>query len=517
VVAPLLIALALVSCGEARSSFPEANTITVLYPGDISMLGPASDDVPKFLISLPLVNYEPGSYCGQPTPALAESWESSADFREWTIELRPDVLWHDGVPVTAADIVFSLDIYGHPDVLSYLAGPVDSAVALGPGTVRLFLSEPSNWPLGGWVTFLPRHLLEHLDPADFYEWEFWRAPVGNGPFRFVRYLPRTMIELEANPDYYRGPPEIEHVVIKVTAAGNATGVIELTSGGVDLISARPSELAAVADDQRFQVVPRVSSSHSRWLLYHPDSEILGDTRVRRAITQAIDRRTLQEALLLPDGSPLTDAPYSVCQFHSRTTVEPWPYDPGEAGRLLESAGWVDADGDGVRDREERPLQFTLTTTRTDVPAAVLIQDNLRDVGIHMEILELERPTAQGRLESGDFEAGIFPSVLPSMLISPTSPTPSSDVFRTAYPEISALLKRVGSGGEPDPAEQERVYADLALAFREELPATFLSALAYPIVVDRRVRGFGRDGWVPPAWRWPFGGLEFLTLESVDRP
>lgn len=106
--------------------------------------------------------------------------------------LKEGIRWHDGIPVTVDDIAFTVEILTHPDVMSYNAGPLDSAIALDSRTVKLFMSRPSRWPLQGWVTFLPRHLLAEEDPADYYDWTFWEHPIGNGPFRFVRHGRRRL-------------------------------------------------------------------------------------------------------------------------------------------------------------------------------------------------------------------------------------------------------------------------------------------------------------------------------------
>lgn len=504
------------ACGS-RTADPAGvldNTVTVLYPSDIGVFGPRWDDSPKFLLFLPLVNYERGSSCGEPTPVLAERWEHSQDYREWTVGLREGVRWHDGVPVTADDIVFTVQILTHPDVMSYNAGPLDSAVATDPRTVKLFMSRPNRWPLQGWVTFLPRHLLDQEDPADFYQWEFWQHPVGNGPFRFVGHVPQTMIELEANPDYYRGPPSIARLLIKLTTAGGGSGLLELRSGEVDIIPTTLFEAAAISRDPELQIVYRISSSHTRWLLYHPKHPIFSDRRVRLAITHAIDRPALHAARGLPEDLPVTDGPYTVCQFESGAVTRPWPHDEAEAVRLLEETGWSDRDGDGVRERDGREFRFTLLASRDDVRSALLLQAELRRIGIEMEIQELEASVAGNRLREGDFEAGIFPHVLPRMLLIPDPSSRIAAEFRAAYPEIVAATDSLRL--EPNATARERRSIELGLRFREELPATFLHPKAYPIAANGRIRGFDHDGWTPPSWRWAFGGLEFLRIEEVGK-
>ncbi len=511
VVLPGLVTFVAAACSPAPRDAPDVRTVTVMYSGDVGIFSPTWDDSPKFLLFLPLVNFEQGSYCGEPTPLLAERWEHSPDYREWTVFLRPGVLWHDGEPFTAEDVAFTIDILTHPDVLNYNAGAVDSAVVLDPLTVRLFLDAPNSWPLEGWPTFLPKHLLENEEPGEYYEWEFWRSPVGNGPFRFVREIPGTAIELEANPDYFRGRPEIDRVVIKVTAAGSRSGVLELRSGGADIISADLVGAPAIADDPRFQVAYRVSTSHTRWLLYHPEHPIFSDRRVRRAMSHAIDRPGLQAALGLPEGLPVTDGPYSVCQFDSGTITEPWKYDQREAVRLLEESGWADHDGDGVRDRDGRPFRFSIVVSGKDLRSAVLLQAELRQIGIEVEVEQTEGTIAVERLHAGEFEAGIFPAVLPYQLIAPYPSHPVRTIMHLAYPDIVELMDSIRVA--PAGAERDRQWRELGRRFREDLPASFLYPNVYPLAATRRVQGLEWDDWAPPAWRWPFGGLEFLWVEE----
>ncbi|MHC4489773.1 MAG: ABC transporter substrate-binding protein, partial [Planctomycetota bacterium] len=100
-----------------------------------------------------------------------------------------------------------------------------------------------------WDVYYPKHLLENLDPKEFTSWKFWTEPVGNGPYRYVRHVPRTMIELEANPDYYRGKPKIERLVLKF----GGYPLTELMSGNVDCIDISSLEAIKLADDPRFRV------------------------------------------------------------------------------------------------------------------------------------------------------------------------------------------------------------------------------------------------------------------------
>jgi peptide/nickel transport system substrate-binding protein len=500
----------------ADNSGNATRTITILYPAEERLLGPVWDDTPKFLMFLPLVNYERQASCGELAPALAERWEHSADYKTWTVWLRQDVLWHDGVPVTAGDIKFTIDLLKHPDVLNYNAFGVDSVEILDEHTVRIHLSEAGRWPLGGWVTFYPRHLLAELDPSEFHEWEFWTRPVGNGPFRYVRHVPRTMMELEANPDYFRGKPRIERVILRFVAAGSGTGLLEMRSGNADLTSILSLlEARQLARDPDFRVHYRLSRSHASWLVYNPQHPLFQDVRVRRALTQAVDRSALHAALDFPPDLPVTDGPYTVCQFERRGMAEPWPFDPAAAARGLDEAGWRMEAGDGTRKRDGVEFRFTTSVPPQEERAALVLQDQFRRLGVRMEVQRLQGNLLSARVRNGNFEAVIPPQVLIQQTMASSEPHGKNTLFRKAYPEIVGLLDVAPL--EPRPAYREEQFRQLAQAFRRELPATYLYPRVYPIVAHRRIRGFDHDGWTPPAWRWVFGGLEWLWLESTNDP
>ena len=170
----------------------------------------------EFLVFLPLVRENELS--GDRQPCLATRWDHSADYREWTYRLRSGVRWHDGRPVTVDDVKFTLELHSRPNS-PYMELPEGA-----PLTESVTVHDASTFTVRGiqwsslnadWVvSILPRHLLQDLDYQNFYKWDFWLRPIGNGPYRYLRDDPQTMVELEANPDYYKGKPRIERVVLK---------------------------------------------------------------------------------------------------------------------------------------------------------------------------------------------------------------------------------------------------------------------------------------------------------------
>lgn len=169
-----------------------------MYPGDEYLMGPNEEGEPMFMVFLPFAKENKN---GELEGRLAASWEHSEDYRTWTIHLRSDVRWQDGVPVTANDVKFTLDLLEHPDVLGIDLTPgVESSKVLNDTTIVITYKRIRD-SLDSWTVYYPKHLLKDLVPKDIAKWDFWTQPVGNGPYRYVRHVPKTMMELEANPDY----------------------------------------------------------------------------------------------------------------------------------------------------------------------------------------------------------------------------------------------------------------------------------------------------------------------------
>lgn len=515
----LLPSIAVVSACMAadRPVADSSESITILYDGgDEAVFGPEWDDSPKFLIFQPLAS-QSVDWCAEPDGGLAEHIEHSADWRTWTVRLRPDVRWHDGEPVTAEDIAFTLRLWRHPDV-ECGGAQVDSVEMLDPHTLRLVLKRPGTWPLAGWDVFYPAHVLQDLDPKDFFSWDFWKQPVGSGPYRYVRHLPETMTELEANPDFVGGEPRIRRVVLQYRAGAGRSGIMELRAGTADLVTGvSPLDAAKIAEDPRYHLY-HVWQGTAEWLIWNHNDPRLGDVRVRRALTHALDRREYARMLGFPDALPITDAPAVFCR---ETDPPAWPAlaaDTAEAGRLLAEAGWEDRDGDGIREwvgppadglTPGDPLRIALVVSQRNERSAVLIADQLADVGVAIDIHVLAQELVHGRFSQGDFQAIIPPSVhgLYAALGLDSPIGPADTLLARLVAEARA---------EPDAAIREERFRSLSERYLEVLPATLLAMRTSTMIAHRRIRGLGEPGSIIPraSWRWPYGGLEDLWIEET---
>jgi len=484
-------------CGRVENrGYSRGSTIIVGVPGsDSQVLNPTPhSDHPFWLVFLPLMALnERGELEGR----LAERWELSPDYWERTYYLRPGVRWHDGVPVTAQDIKFSIELLNNPDVLEF--GELLSVTVLNDQTVKIRFRSSSYYELR--EIQYPKHLLELLDTKQFWNWDFWKHPVGNGPYRVVRHVPETMMEFEVNPDYYGGRPSIERVVVKFVGGA---GLTALLAGEVDAISRiDPAWIPTLAADARFQLYHSPSSTYAGLFWQHRDP-LFRDARVRRALTLAIDRRGLLQLARFPGDSPLADGPMTERQFRRGEFDESLPYDPEQARALLEAAGWHDRNG--LREREGLAFRFTALVPQSSFyqKMAVYIQAQLRRVGVEMDVQM--RADVVGRIRSGEFQAAFDRADFGHLTY--TLSGGDSFEFAGSYQNarVIELVKRAETTANPD--VQDQIYTDLRVIFREDVPLTYLIPFTRFSVAHRSIRGLSSP------WRIdPLRFMEDLWLEE----
>lgn len=461
----------------------------------------------SYLMFLPLVALEGYGY-GDPQPVLAERWEHSEDYREWIFFLRKDVKWHDGVPVTAHDIKFTLDLRQHPAISTGVAAR-SSVEVLDDFTFKVTYKKPTDG-LDWWPVYYPKHLLEGLDPKEFWNWEFWVQPVGNGPYRYVRHVPKTMVEVEANPDYYRDKPRIERVVLKFSGTNQLT---ELLSGNVDALTyVNPIDVLKLKDDPRFRVYYKMWSEFLFAIFWNHNNPLFNDPNIRKALTLAINRRELAQVINYPKDIPIFDVIFTRRQFQRGELPEPLPYDPEWANKLLEEAGWRDTNSDGIRERDGQEFSFTIILRQGGEmeKGVIYIQDQLRHVGIRMEVQPLDRSLFHKRIRLGDFEAAIgrFDN-------SPVGDIQGYRLFidedsPIGYRNLEVVELLTTAQNTMEPNDVDRIYREIMPIFQADLPLTFLFPQVTTHVVHRRIKGLSSNNRQDPVWF-----MEYLWIEDEE--
>lgn len=366
---------------------------------------PLAKAVQKHVLFLTLGAYDSAL---QPVPRLA-TWRWSEDRRMLDLEVRHDVWWHDGVPTTADDVVWTLSMARQPEVAYPRAADLTAirhVTAVDSFTVHVEFERPQ--PVFPDVltdlAILPHHLLAAVPPDEIRTARFNAAPVGNGPFRFVDYRPnqRWVFRRDSLFPEELGRASIERFVIAVVDEP-ATKLAALTSGELDFAGVSPAHAEYVAADPHLRAVdyPVLVSYALVWNLRRKPFD---EPDVRRALTMALDRQYMIDAVLYGFGT-VADGPVPP-EHPWYEPVEGVAYDTVEAGRLLTEAGWS-MGADGVRQRDGRTLEFQLLTVGSGASALEqLIQAQLGRVGVQVTIRQLELTsflaTAQG--PARDFDA-----------------------------------------------------------------------------------------------------------------
>lgn len=324
--------------------------------------------------------------------------------------LRPGIRWHDGTPFTSADVKFTVEAINDPHYNPESTDGFDRITSVDtpdPLTAVVRYREIyAPYALQFIRGCLPKHLLQgqDIDRATGYN----RNPLGTGPYRVVEWKTGEHILLERVPDYWRGGglPRIRRLLFKFVANTN-TRVNQLRSGEVHLVGLVPWDKA-----RELQRVPGLTlhrmagNAYEHVTLNERHFPPFADLRVRRALIHAIDRELMARTIL--DGlAPVAHGPIQPVSWAFTENIRTYPYDPARAKALLEEAGWVDSNGDGVRDRGGRPLAFTLITQagyaiRENV--AQMMQRQLRDTGVDMRVQLHDGTTISAIWFEGRFDA-----------------------------------------------------------------------------------------------------------------
>jgi peptide/nickel transport system substrate-binding protein len=447
-------------------------------------------------------------------PLLARSW-SRRDPVTLAFDLDPRAKWQDGIPVTSRDVIFTFQRATNPSIaprLVALLRRIKSVTAEGDRRVVFHFTEPYGEQLYD-ATFhaapLPAHLLDSIPPESLARSSFVAHPVGTGPYRMVRTVSGQFVELAANQDFFLGKPKIERVILRVAPDPDAR-INLLLSGQADAMDnvVPPLEnIQRVQADSSLRLIP-VPSPSLGFLLFNQKNPqnlaephpILSDLRIRRAITLGLDRQLLVHAVY---GS-YADVPYgpvSSILWIRNGAPRPARQNVEQAGRLLAEAGWQDSDGDGIRDRNGKPLSLTLsfpTTSAVRKKLSALIQQQLRQIGLNLELQQMEFPLWIERRTAGKFDidfTGTVQDPSPSGLTQAWSCTGGTNVAKYCNPRVDSLFDRaIRSQNTRNPGLP---WVEALRQIEADAPATFLYTPFTVYAVKRRFRNVS----IMPASSW----------------
>lgn len=463
---------------EGVEAIHRGGTITIGHSSRPSIINPilTSETISVSLMNLifsELVEFD-GS--GRPVPGVAESWEVSDDGLVWTFYLRDDVRFHDGHPLTAHDVEFTYRSIMDPRNLSTLAEQyklIDEMETEGDYVFRVKLKYPFApfiYRVG--CPIAPRHLLEN---SDLRNTPFNRRPVGSGPFKLTDWTEDDTIILDANGEYFlEGRPILDRLIFKAYP-DRKSALKAISSGKMDMaLDLAASDLMFIGKHGAFRAFPTSSSSYYA-VIFNLSDPLFKDIGARKALDHAIDKDSIIKNQL-KGYSRICTGPFGVGSWAYNPNVQPTFYDTEMARELLEKAGWRDTDGDGVLDKNGKPLEISLTVPNISDSLeriAVAIKAQLVKAGIRVKIEYSDRPELNGtpfqallvKLSIGadpDYESGLWHS---------KSTNSNLALYEnSAVDDLLELGRRTG-----DLEERKAIYHKVHEIIHDDYPAIFLAS------------------------------------------
>lgn len=425
-----LLALALtLACGggsePAGDAQPAAETTISIAAGTVPSgineyiaSGTVMDTaIEYFMLYLPLLAEQTDFQQGPASfePRLAERWSLSEDRKQLTFHLRPDAVWSDGEPITGADVRFTWQAQISPEVGWFGAGikeAITDVEVVDAHTVVFHYDKPYANQLTDAVqgVIVPAHVWSQLPFADWRQQPDWfrEHAVGSGPFVLDTWQEGERVTMRRNERALpEDRPAYDRLVLRAVG-DESTRSAQLRAGEVNFIIVEPAAAAALEGTPGVDILTW-DYRQVGYVVWNLRRARFADVRVRRALTMAIDRQAIIDTLYRGFARP-TASFYLRDAWVYNQDLEPLPFDPEAARELLAEAGWRDSDGDGVLDKAGEPFRFTLETnaeSRVRQDIAVMVQEQLRRVGLEAEIATFDFPTLISRERAGDFDASVL--------------------------------------------------------------------------------------------------------------
>jgi peptide/nickel transport system substrate-binding protein len=471
---------------------------------------------------------------GNPIPAAADNWEISEDKRIYTFHLADGMTFHDGEPVTAQDVAFTYytmadpnydgplgyvvaDIVGVDAYHKYESDTIEGIKVIDESTVSFELTSPNVQKIWDFsYGIMPEHVYRYDN------WETFKAmvsnPVGSGIMKFDAFKIGDYVQLSTNENYNKGRAAIDGVVIKIQPIETATAA--LAAGGIDLVNP-PASLdnydmmisTGIADVQEF------TGNGYNYIGFNLRSPKLSDKRVRQALAYGLNREVFIEKQWEGFAS-VCNAPISPVSwaYPDPSLLNDYAYDPAKARALLDEAGWVDTDGDGIREKDGIKLSLVWTAYNdVDWPMnfVAMAKENWKAIGVELEAdLMGFNAVTEKVFNQQDFELW---NMGWSLAIDP-DPTgifdSASDVLGgyNAGGYVNERAEEIFKEGNMayDQATRAALYQEWAIIANDELPYLFNAYRNEIWGVNKRVKGMK----LGPYYDWTYTVKE-ITLDYVQ--
>jgi peptide/nickel transport system substrate-binding protein len=454
---------------------------------------------------------------------LCEKFDIAPDNKTVTFELRSGLKWHDGQPLTTADVAFTFRTMLHPDYPGVRTG--DYAALMGVQKMlderdalakqvkenKLTAEDAAKQKKGTWEAWLsgdgkkainviddkkiafateepyapflqnlayniiPEHAFKGVDVAKMAEADATRKPIGTGPYKVLEYKTDQYVKLERNENFHLGKPKIATIIYKIVNQDVAIG--QLKAGEIDFMKIKPADVELVQGDKGIKVDERADFGY-QYMGINFDNPILKDKNVRQALMYSLNRKAMVDQLLKGHGAVVNSHMPPALWAYDASSLNPYNYDPKKASELLAAAGWKDKNAQGYLSKDTKVLEFTLkypSGNKTREASAPLIQANLKEVGIKVNLQMMEFTTLSTTVfDRRDMDAWLAGWTLtvdpdPGSIFLPDNKWGKATGWTNQRNE--ELIKQGVKFLRP--TERKPLYVEWAKTLNDELPYVFL--------------------------------------------
>jgi len=469
-------------------------------------------------------------------PMLAEMWEWSRDNNLLRLYLRKDIFWSDGNQITAEDIVFSFDVYSDPKVESRFFGQFKNFFTIddiqidinktfkvvSPTILEINFREDSNPSLLDInLEIIPKHIWSQFKREEFPQAQINFEPITSGPFKLSKWEREALISLRIDSSsFLYNPDNIKEIIFKIVPDYKSR-ITQLKTSAIDIMdnikSEDADELKAISELNFYSLRGR-DYDYVGWNHINPQEDqkskvipnkFFSSSKVRKALTHAINRKEILESYLSEFGEICRGPISPMFKIYYDSALTAHDYSPEKAKEILKDAGWNDKNGDGIIENGDIDFSFDLYTN-TGNPrrnyVATIVKNNLRAVGIEVNVQMLETGAFVERLMERDYDAWIAGWTIPIPIdLNPYWNSDKEVGFlnfssyqNKAKDEIlNRLQQRLTE------SEKIKLYKELQSIFQEDEPVTFLYWFDNIIVYNKRISeiNFSILGLAKNAWEW----------------
>ena len=437
-----LVFIANIMSGGKSAVTPTGGTLIFGRGGDSITLDPARIEDGESAKVCDMLYDTLVQYKGNTTdlePALAESWERSADRLTWTFHLRQGVQFHDGTPLNAEAVIFS---FTRPFTLfrDIQEEFIDQIIALDPFTVQIQLKTP----YAPFISTLAGTSFSIVSPTAVANSgaDFGNNPVGTGPFKFIQWDRNDKIVLAANTEHWAGRPALDRLIFR-SIPDNAVRLVELQKGNLHAMEfPNPDEIPLIQGDPSLDLLMQPSLNIG-YLAMNMEKPPFDNLKVRLAINHAINKTDIVEHLYQGLGIPAKNPiPPSLWSYDD--SIEDYPYDPELAKQLLAEAGYPDGF---------QTTLWALPVPRPYIPdgmaLATVLQSELQNIGIDAKIVTYDWATYLEKTANGEHDMAMLgwiadtadPDNFFYLLSIPAAEKPAYNISFYRNDELQDILER----------------------------------------------------------------------------